>query len=218
MAFPTLGVLDAFNVGALQDLTARAGWDASAICTTSSATSMKTDAGPTYAKSPSGVGENAWGTPATDTEVYILCGSTFGDLASSFRLFARLNNRGDPYDAYELIVNEGGSGNWLLNRVSAGTPTTLVSSFNHVVGPTDLIGLEVIGNQLAAYFNQAGGGWVQEYLVTDSTFTGAGAFGMRFDELTSRVNSFGGGSVSVATPTQAGVGFELGANRGAEFL
>jgi hypothetical protein len=201
VAFPTTSVLDDFNTGATQNLTARSGWAASPIWTGD--TSWATDSTPTTATAPTTFSDNYYNTQATDSEVHVVITTA---VSTTLRFWLRTAPGASP-SGYTLQIDV--ANNWIFQKWVSGTPTTLGGTVVQAYGVGDAIGFEVISNALAAYYKASAGSWVQKLTTTDSTFTGAGYFGIEDDGGGTAIDSFSGGAVVVAgaSVTQAGVNF-----------
>lgn len=184
-------VLDSFNAGALQALTARAGWNAGAIWTGD--TSLQTDAVPTKA---SGVGtwnDNYWDTPYADGDFTV----TFaGTLSNYFDIYARLTAVGSP-TGYALGINAV-TGNWFLGKYVAGVYTDFPSigtRFSKFPGAGDQARLVLQGQQLSAYFKPSGGTWQLVASASDAAITGSGYWGVDVGGTASPIDTWVGGAI-----------------------
>lgn len=187
MAFPVTGVLDSFNAGALQNLSARAGWSASDHVI-SGAGDLTTDAVPTYA-SGGGNNGNAWATTFNDCEVWV----TFAVLPNPnfVNLYARWNTAANS--GYELTFFPvgGGSFNVGATRRDSGSGTSLGST-SPTLSAGDSIGLSCIGSAVTSYYKQGAGAWTQSATATDATYV-SGVLGIYGNDSTYHVDAFGGG-------------------------
>lgn len=196
MAFPTTGVLDSFNAGASQNLTARSGWGGTVLFTADAA-SLATDTVPTFATSTLGA-SNFWNTQFQDAEVYCKYnGSTFA--GAGLNVYARITATGSV-TAYGLTINTT-SGVWQLQRYAASVATSIGSSATQAISVGDSFGLECIGSAIKGYYQAGAGAWTQIVSVTDSTITTTGNIGLgdspgqghKFD-------SFNGGAAIAGAP------------------
>lgn len=217
MTFPTTSVLDSFNAGASQNLTARAGWSASDTLGTvlTSFGSLATDTVPTYAAN--NAAGNAWGTSFTDAEVWATVSVI--PVANQVRLVARWDTAGQ--NGYELQMFPIGGGTYQLGlyKYITGTQTSLVNESPMVPTPAngDSIGFSVIGTTLTAYHKPAAGAWTQHLTTTDSSITAAGVIGLVSVETAVRFDEFGGGAIAsgeISGPRQQAVPFTRGAGGG----
>lgn len=189
MAFPTTSVLDSFNAGANQAVSARAGWSGSRALGMGDFT---TDAVPTKAVSAGG-GDNVWGTQFTDVEAYFKIADWPGS-ANSWQVFAR----------YGTVAAQNGyrvshfSGTILLQRMAAGAATSLGSA-SVTLAPGDYMGIECIGSTISGYYKVGAGAWVQFATATDATYAGPGNIAMTTDGTGNNVDEFGGGAVVAAS-------------------
>ena len=196
MAFPTTGVLDSFNAGANQNLTARSGWGASVLFTGD--TSLTTNATPDRARTGGVVTySNFYNTSyGADSECWVTMITAIA--SNGLDLYARITATG-TVTAYNLSVTTAGL--FQLGKYITGTGTNLGSSATQAVAAGDSIGLEVIGSTLKGYYKAAAGGWTQLVSATDSAITTAGNIG--FDMSGSSPNEgfdlFAGGTVVAST-------------------
>lgn len=203
--FPTTPVLDSFNVGASQSLTARAGWSATDTLGTilTSFGSLATDTVPTYAAN--NAAGNAWATSFTDCEVWATVSVL--PIVNQIRLVARWDTAGQ--NGYELQCFPVGGGNYQIGlfKYVGGTQTGLVSESPMVPAPAngDSFGFSVIGSTLTAYHKPSAGGWTQHLTTPDSSITASGVIGLVSVEAAVRFDEFGGGAVSPAAPRRSSV-------------
>lgn len=196
MAFPVTGVLDSFNAGASQNLTARAGWSASDTLGTvlTSFGSLATDSVPTYAAN--NATGNAWGTSFTDCEVWATLSVI--PVVNPIKLVARWDTAGQ--NGYVLEVFQTGLPNYSLSleKYVAGSQSGLASETPMVPAPAngDSFGFSVIGSTLTVYHKPAAGAWTQHLTATDSSFAGPGVIGLVSVEAAARFDAFGGGDIS----------------------
>lgn len=195
MAFPTSGLLDAFNAGANQDLTARSGWGASVIDTTVPDPSSKTDATPTFASSPSPFSQssNVWTLGAANAEAWATNGNITG--GTGFGLWARLQNVGTTTPSGYLAEYLSSTNQLDLFAVVAGVKTLIASGSFFIEAPGDQFGIECIGTTITAYLRVTPGAWGVSCTVTDSSITGAGDIGLSIRDNTQPVDDFGGGAI-----------------------
>lgn len=169
---PFTTVLDDFNTGANQALSARAGWSASHLYPGTA--DFTTDSVPTKAVS-TGNSDNAWGTNFTDVEVYMTVAAA---PAQQTDLYARWSGSG-TMNGYSLFSFSATGGNlFYLARIDNNVHTTLSSQPVQVLGALDSIGLRVVGSALEGWYKSSGGAWTMLVSATDSTYTGAGMIGM----------------------------------------
>lgn len=197
MAFPTTPILDDFNTGALQNLTARPGW--SATIPRTGHTTAATDATPTKAICGATNKGNSWATQAADCEAYV----TFTDLtfgSGEFELICRLTATGS-LTCYFLRILSGSTTEFHLAKWVAGSGTLISSGVSIATAPGDSIGMSAIGTTITSYYKAGAGAWAQQEQVTDSSVTGSGdvAGFVTFGTGTANIDSIGGGAVSGTT-------------------
>lgn len=196
MAFPTTGLLDSFNAGASQNLTARAGWSGSVLVTAS--TTMVTDAGPTYAVDDgANAGSNYWNTQWVDSECWIVVKSYSGAV---FYLDGRITATG-TLTAYRLKYDGTNLG---LEKVIAGVATVIGATSAQTVVAGDSLGLECNGTAIKGYYKSGAGAWTEVCTATDSAITATGNIGMQgpFTGGTgTQVDDFNGGAIVVPVTT-----------------
>lgn len=217
MAFPTTPILDSFNSGALQALTARAGWGTGPLGP--STTGYATDATPTLATSP-GTDGNYWNDTSTDCECYCTV-KAFDNVQDTMQIAARITAVGGTWTAYAVASDRGTTTDFQIVKWVAGGETLLGASPSTTVVPGDGMGISVIGNVITSWYRSGlGGVWVQKDQITDSSITGPGFIGgvRHLFNFTNSFDDFGGGApVAVTTtcpPTRQSVPFTRGAGGG----
>lgn len=203
MAFPTTAVLDSFNAGALQALSARAGW--SAAHANPGTGDFTTDAVPTTAVSTS-ASDNLWGTGFTDCEVWVTLGAAG---AVEIDLYARWSGSASR-NGYSLIWLASGT-QFSLVRVASGSNTTISSVATQGLGAGDSLGMSVIGTSLQGWYKPSAGAWSMLVSATDATYAGSGSIGVDSFSASNTLDAFGGGAATASTPSRgslalAGVG------------
>lgn len=189
MAFPTTPVLDSFNAGALQNVSARAGWSSARALGFGD---FVTDAVPTKAVS-SGLGDNIWGTaPGGDAEAYIVIADFSG--SGSMQACARWGSAATTVRGYRVSYFAGA---WNLQRWDSGAPASTIASGSITLGAGDSLGIECIGTTIAAYSKIGAGAWTPLGSGTDATYA-SGNIAMTTDNAGNNVDAFGGGSPIVA--------------------
>jgi hypothetical protein len=138
-----------------------------------------------------------------DCEVFVTVTTVPAADAGGVWLYARLTTIGSgTTDGYAVGVERaGGSFNqWGLYRIDNAGATILGSAITQAVANGDGVGLEVVGSTLTAYHKPSAGEWTSLGTRTDSTYTGAGNFGM--EHLATPpdifVDNFAGGTVAAA--------------------
>lgn len=211
-------VLDAFNRVNQQPL--GGGWNAAPIYNPGLGTfrvvsnELANDAG-------GGIGGQYWDTQfGPDIETFVTIGSVKqpGDNSEQGILYARAQNVGTTsLDGYILyFFNNGTTERFLkLYREDDGNDTLLAPQAWLLDGnfdPGDKIGIRVIGNNISAWENRAGAGWVQRINANDSTHIGLGYCGFVLEDgNTARFDNFGGGTIAPLLRPQIGL---LGRSRG----
>lgn len=189
---PAAALLDDFNAGATQLLTARAGWSATGFASAGNI-SWRTDAVPTVAdntNTPATAHSNMWGTQfAADQEA----GFTYGAAGTpdDIQIVVRGAALGNGTTAYELYVRWNGE----LRIQRDGTVLARVQQAAPTAG--DSYCLQAIGSTLYAWCRRSGGSWVCLLAVIDTTYSGAGYIG--FEQVatgTATVTEFFGGAIS----------------------
>lgn len=189
---PTTGVLDSFNSGASQALTARTGWGSGHI--DSGDFSFETDATPTVA-STAALGtpaSNMWGSSlSANQEVFYVLGTL-----DSVQLVLRAESgtAASISDGYLAVVGFGGS----VQLETVGGTTLLNST---IVAPvsTDTFLFQAVGSVMTLWKQKTSGPWTAVMTVTDATWAGAGFIGMRAGSgNTPTINAFGGGGLTAA--------------------
>lgn len=218
MAFPTTAVLDNFNAGASQNLTARAGWGTSPFLTTQ--TTYASDSTPTQAEILVTTGGNNWGTLTwSDMEAFVTL-TTFTPASNSLTICARIQVFGASPTYYGVQLAASGVTDLQIVKLVAGTPTGIGTLQSQTFTNGDSVGIDVIGTQIRSYYKIGAGAWTLKDTVTDSSITGAGAIGFRNHFIiTTRVDNFGGGSLDAsgapARDTHIPIPFTQGAGGGA---
>lgn len=192
MAFPTSPVLDDFNTGASQALTARAGWFGSVRASGG----MSTDVVPTYAKGVDGVvGGNIWNTIfAADQEVW----ATFKIAPTTGGL--QIEGRFDavPGNGYACIYNGGTMSIVRLDAFGGGPQVGSNFSVTPAIG--DSMGMAMVGTTISGWFKTAAGSWTQVITGTEATYNAPGRIDMlTFGTPSAQIDVFGGGAVGSAT-------------------
>lgn len=212
MAFPTTAVLDNFNTGATQNLTARAGWGASPFLTTQS--SFQTDAVPTKAGLTAIAGNN-WGTLTwADMEAYLTL-VAFVPSADIFHLCGRIQAFGASPTYYALRLAAVAATDFQLIKIVAGTTTALGTNTSTTITAGDSIGIDIIGTQIRSYYKSGAGSWTLKDTVTDSAITGTGAIGCRHltGSAAATIDDFGGGLIAPAGRSRIAVARRVWAGR-----
>lgn len=192
MAFPTTSILDDFNTGASQNLTARPGWFGSVRASGT----MSTDVVPTYATGVAGsVFGNIYGTIfAADQEVWATfkIAPTTGGLQLEARFDAVLGN------GYALIYT---GGNLSIVRLDAfGGGPQVGSNFGVTPAIGDSMGMSCVGTTISGWFKTAAGSWTQVITGVEATYNTVGRVDMlTFGSPSVQVDVFGGGAVSSGT-------------------
>jgi hypothetical protein len=112
------------------------------------------------------------------------------------RIGARITGGGtSSYNGYYVAIN--GSGVWTIIRVTAGTPTTLVTGPTQALASGDKIAIQIVGSVITALHYTSANGWqvVASYDTSgDATkYTGSGNIALEFRNST--IDDFGGGTI-----------------------
>lgn len=194
MAFPSTGLLDAFNRANENPLTGALGNGPIRVANprlqivTNQVTSV-TASGEAYSTASYGPDAEAWCTVATKP-----ANGNAVDLA--IRLVSP-NTAG--WNGYWLsAIAQVGTDTWELYRVDANVFTKLGAT---VTGPEfasgDKVGFSAVGSTLTGYVFQAGS-WTLTIQRTDATYGAAGPIGAQIDDLTGAIDDFSGGTVVVS--------------------
>jgi len=212
--FPTTPVLDDFNTGATQNLTARSGWGATAML---GLTTYATDSVPTKATSSS-TGGNFWGTSWADHEAWMGIVS-YNPALETFSLCARITDTSTG-TYYAVNMSNSATTDFQIVKVISGARTAIGVLNSQTVGAGDSVGMSVIGTQITSYYKASAGSWTQMDTVSDSSITGAGFIGWRAHQaVLQEIDQFGGGPPVVfgapARDTHTAIPFTQGAGGGA---
>lgn len=203
MAFPNTGVLDDFNSGAAQNLTARSGWAPGVFWPGDD--SLVTDSGPTYATTD-GVTtfcSNTWGTTFTDSEVWI----TWGSVIATTYIFARVTFPAGLISGYGFGWVDDNT--YALSRYANGgfAEGYLGGSMTRVAG--DSWGLRVYDDpsftNLEAWYKPVAGAWTLLGTGLDFHTNQTGRLGVEMKNL-GRLDSFNGGGTTLRELSLTGAG------------
>jgi hypothetical protein len=200
MAFPTTGILDAFN-RADQD-PAMTGWSGLGLFGGTSQIGVTSNQ---LAKRLGGTGFTSdYFTVATygpDCEAYITIPVLpAGATDEVVFLGARIATPGSgTCDGYFVYLERPTT--LQLYRVDNGGQTGLGSAvtLGAAIAAGDSVGIECIGSSIKAYYKQAAGAWTQQQAVTDATYSAAGNIGLEIFGTTTRLDDLGGGNVAAST-------------------
>ena len=186
---PTTPVLDNFN---------RANGSVGSNWTVMHAGSFSTmNIANNVAVNPGSASQYAWNywNPATfgpDVEAYATVATYSGN--DTLRIGARVSVNSSTYNGY--FVSIAANGLWSILRITAGTPTTLVSGVTDPISSGDQIGIRIVGSVITALHGTPAG-WrpVLSYNTgNDATrYTAAGL--LSFEFRTSTIDDFGGGGI-----------------------
>lgn len=203
MPFPTTPILDDFNSGASQALTARTGWGATTFGGGARGT-YSTNGTPTLATSAASAG-NFWNDSSVDCECYFTV-AAFDNVNDTIKVAARITVAGSSPTFYCVECDFGTTTDFQIVKYVAGGRTALGVNPSTTVVANDGIGISVIDNVITAYYRSGlGGAWVQKDSVTDSSITGSGFIGgVQHDfSFAHSIDDFGGGAfVAKAPPTE----------------
>lgn len=151
----------------------------------------------------SGGGSNrssAYWNPATfgaNCEAYVTIATKPGTNGRVAELYARLVNiDGTPGGYMVRAITQAGTDLVRIIRLNEdGSLTQLGADISQEIANGDKLGIECIGDQIAAYLF-TGGSWAQLGVRTDSTFGGAGNVGIGTNVGSTRLDDFAAGTVS----------------------
>lgn len=197
MAFPTTAVLDAFNTGASQNLTARAGWSASIF--PSAGVTYVTNATPTVATCIGAGGGNQWGTAFADMEAYVTL-TVFNSASDTFEIAARVTNVGASYTYYAVRMANSAATDLQIVKWNSGVKTNIGTLQSQAFTAGDSVGISVIGTTIKSYYKVGAGAWTLKDTVTDASITGSGRVGFNHVfSFTNTLDNFGGGLATAGT-------------------
>lgn len=186
MTFPTTPILDDFNAGANQALSARAGWS-SLRCVGFG--DFTTDAVPTKAVS-SGTGDNIWGTaPPGDVEAYFKIADWTGG-SGSWQLYARFGTAA-AQNGYRISHF---TGSILLQTVTGGGTSNLASA-SLTLAAGDSMGISCVGTLITGWTKIGAGAWTAFGSATDATYA-SGNIGVVAQAAGLNLDEFGGGAIA----------------------
>jgi hypothetical protein len=129
--------------------------------------------------------------PDVDVWVQVPVLPTSGYVFLSARMLTPTSN----WNGYGLVWIPGATQDqYILRRYTNATPTLLLNAGIGKVAAGGWIGMRVKGSTITAYSSADGSTWVQQNLVTDSTYTAAGAIGMELGDATVRADNFSAGT------------------------
>lgn len=175
MAFPDVSVVDNFNSGATQNLTARTGWSSSVV--SAGDTAWQTDATPTLASDlDSGASSALWGTPFEDACMFYTW-KTGANGGAGGNLWARLQTTSAPPTGISLFIN---AANWQLAQIykNVALSSGPAISISYAIG--DSVALRVQGDIAQAWQKVGAGAWTLMTQLTCTRIAGAGLWG--FDQ------------------------------------
>lgn len=200
---PSTPVLDSFNAGATQLLTARTGigWSSVGLYGPTDV-SWRTDAVPTVADctlTPASAHSNLWGTLyAANQEAWF----TYGSGIDSVTLIARgdvLSSSGIS-SSYKFGVGFSG-------YLELAQHNTVLVSANVVPSPVagDSYCLQVVGSNLYGWKRPSGGAWTLMLAAVNAAFTNAGYIGILETSASNiaTITDFGGGESPYVAPAAA---------------
>lgn len=197
MTFPiTPPVLDDFNTGALQNLTARSGWAAGALNAPWPGTAA-TDAVPTTAVFPAN--SSNYVTPqATDCEAFCTFASVT-PASGEFELHTRITTVGGSLSSYFLRLFGGSVTDFTLAKWVSGSGSLIGADQHVTISAGDSVGLSAVGTTISAWYRSGVGAWVLKDSLTDSSVTGLGfvAGFLNINTSTPALDSVGGGDANV---------------------
>lgn len=204
-AFPTTGVLDAFD----RADSASMGNDwAGSIFGDPSGRIVSNQYGPNSDSGNQYAG-NIWrystapNGPTTygpDCEGYFTISAVGASAEGGYEILIGADVTISP-DCYSLFGNHGTGSSNSLNRYDNGSFTQLGASFTQRMASGDAVGVERIGSAITGYRKPSGGAWGSLASRTDSTYTAAGYIAVEIQRSSTahRFNDFGGGTVVTAS-------------------
>ena len=134
---------------------------------------------------------------------------TVTDIDASFAsigVIARLvNSGGAGVDGYNVGVESYAPGNIKIKRIDDGSFTQLGASIGKVPADGDKVGVEIVGSDINAYYDDGGAGWGEVGTRSDATYAGAGHIGIGLytnsNVAFTNFDDFGGGTLAAAGRT-----------------
>jgi hypothetical protein len=194
--FPITGVLDSFNAGAFQNLSARSGWSATIFVHT-----WQTDSTPTLAQVPTASAGNMWATQWQDAECWATASIGAGP---TFSLCCRIQDFSQFGRTYYASRFDGFGNVVLLSMVSNAATTIGSASLGGAPPAGSSFGVEATGSTISTYYKASGGSWSQIISVTNTDITATGNIGM-IAEGSNSISSdeFGGGQGVVPSSSRS---------------
>lgn len=189
-------ILDDFNTGALQALSARAGWGTGHW---SGTLDLRTDAVPTYATTGLGApAGNLWAANFTTDHESMF---TYGTTLDTVEIIGRANSTTAPSQGYTGRVTNFGT-----FEIDTRAGATLVSGSGATPAAGDSFRLRCIAATILLDYRPVGNGWANILAVTDTTYTTGTFIGMHLASGGAFIDEFGGGVILPDAPA-AGVNF-----------
>lgn len=201
MSFPTTAVLDSFTAA---DGTHPPDANWTTPLTGDGGAVLTVQQGAVTAGGASERDGGYWNPSAFGPDCEVFCTvSTLPASGETIRIYLRLTPGSQT--GYRLVYTHGAPGSVVIQRFTGGSATTLATIAGGVtLAAGEKIGLSAVGTVLTAY-RYTGGAWTTlgSYdTAGDATkYTAAGNIGLVVQNLTVRVDSFGGGTYASAPPT-----------------
>ncbi len=202
MAFPTTGVIDAFNRANETPLSDGGKWSQGPEEFDGVATLRLLSNQVAQTQTPD-TGDTKGGAYRNDVN-YGPDAEAFVDVAVVpeffMSLFVRVTTPGvGTTDGYFIFIDTP-SGSWTLARKDNGTSVVIGSGGSQAVAAGSKVGLSIVGTTLTAWYQAPGGSWTAVASTTDTTYSAAGRIAMKMRGDLGRFDNFGGGTV-VTTQT-----------------
>lgn len=142
------------------------------------------------------------GSYGPDVEAYVTIATKPGN-GESVGVYARLQDTGSiaTLDGYVVsLTAQSGTDEVEIIRFTNAVPQLLGSAISVEFNAGDKLGIQIVDDTITAWRHD-GSTWINLGSRTDSTYTGAGAFGMLIEGTTGRLEDFGGGSLIAVTDT-----------------
>jgi len=187
VAFPTTGILDDFNRG-------NEGPPPSASWSTLD-NGLEVDTNQLKGVT-NGTNTSYWNveTFGADCECYY----TIANAADEHGVLIRLKDvvGEDTLDGY--LIWQADVDEITIARLDNNVPTALGAAISQAVVSGDKLGVECVGDQISAYFDDGGAGWGSIGVRTEATYGAVGYIGAYLEDVDGRSDDFGGGTVVVA--------------------
>lgn len=142
-------------------------------------------------------GDSYWNTSyGPDAEAYMTLATKPADGGPLIQLDARLSPMAGAPNGYTVrLVPQVGGDVWRIRRIDAGSTVALGADIVQNIEAGDSMGIQCIGNQIAAWWKPAAGAWTLLGTRTDATYIQSGTAGIVMTDSLAAVTNFGGGTV-----------------------